>query len=93
MSVSAGQHGGHRGPDILSACRCLAHKVKVGGAGFLCWLGRAEMAKLPRATRGHLLVAVRGWGCQERGCLETKLGESGCHSDMEGSRMTKKVQW
>ena len=48
------------------------------------------MAKLPRATRGHLLAAVRGRGCQERGCLETKLGELGCHSAMEGSRMTKK---
>lgn len=35
------------------------------------------MAKLPKATGGHLLVAVRNRGCRERGMFGNKIGRVG----------------
>lgn len=84
--MSPSQHGTLWYLQSSSTCGCLTHKVKVGGAGFLCSAGRADTTQLPKATSGHPPVALTSRASQQRECLETELGGLGCHSDREGVR-------
>lgn len=76
--MSPGRTECHGDLQASRSCRCLTHKVKVGGAGFLRGVGRADTAKLAKATRGHPLVALTGRGSQN-------WGVGSRHSHREGS--------
>lgn len=52
--MSPSRHGMLWYLQSSSTYRCLTHKVKVGGAGFLCSAGRATLPSSPRPPVGIL---------------------------------------